>query len=174
MSLSGIGTKREQWFAKIGGAAGAAFAGSVLLLLQDTPVDSAQYFTGEIQGFGLFNFHGTPRKNYYAFKAFSQLLDCPIRLTTPSSPETKWVFGAGLAKDKQSAAILACNLRCPDSNLTLELSHAPWTERTHFEVFCVNDQYNLDRVETGVILNHEPRKLPSFAAPTVLLIKLKP
>jgi len=172
MSGSGIGIKRERWFAEISGPAGAAFAGSVLLLLQDSQIDSAQYFTGEIQGFGLFNFHGKPQKTFYAFKAFSQLLDCPVRLITPPSAEGGWVFGAGMGRDGRTAAILACNLKCPDSNLTLDLNHIPWGKGAHYEIYCVNANHNLDRIAEGALLNDHPCKLPATPPPLVLLIKL--
>ena len=42
-------------------------------------VDMANYYTAEIQRFGLFNFKGVPQEAFYAFKAFRELLETPQR-----------------------------------------------------------------------------------------------
>ena len=85
MTMAGGGVPREKWFDEIGGPRGAAFAATALMQLQDSPVDVANYFTGEIQGFGLFNFHGVPRKTFYAvsythLRAHETVLDLVCRL----------------------------------------------------------------------------------------------
>ena len=66
----------------MGGPKGAAFAAWTLISLQDAPVDAANFYTAEVQMFGMFNLNGVPRKSFYAFKAFRALLDTPRRVQT--------------------------------------------------------------------------------------------
>lgn len=106
MLRDGQGAARERWFAEIQGPAGAAFAATVLILLQDRPVDVAAYFTGEIQGFGLFDFHGTPRLTFQAFRAFRALLETPQRVAVPEPEPGNPVLAAGVSSDLRRATIL--------------------------------------------------------------------
>lgn len=77
---AGQGLERERWFARIGGAEGAAFLVSVLVRLQDAPVDVANYYSGDTSPFGLFTRHGARRKTYLAMRAFATLLDTAERV----------------------------------------------------------------------------------------------
>jgi xylan 1,4-beta-xylosidase len=173
MVLSGAGAKREQWYAELSGPRGAAFAATALLLLQDSPVDVANYYTGEIQGFGLFNYHGVPQKTYYAFKAFRELLNTPRRVATPPGAPGQVTLGAGLSADGQSACLLAANFNAPGDQLVLGLSHLPWPEPTHFEVLRVDAGRNLALVREGELAAGQPLKLEGGPAPSVTLIKLR-
>jgi hypothetical protein len=62
------------------GATGASFVAFMLMLLQDSPVDVANYYTGDTSWWGLFDPYGVPRKPFYAFKAFASLLETPNRV----------------------------------------------------------------------------------------------
>jgi hypothetical protein len=65
---------RERWHARLNGPEGAAFVASALTLMQDAPVDAANYFTAEAPGMGLFSPHGTPSRAYSAFLAFKEMV----------------------------------------------------------------------------------------------------
>jgi hypothetical protein len=53
----------------------------MLMLLQDSPVDVANYYTGDTSWFGFFDPYGAPRKTFHAFKAFADLLETPHRVS---------------------------------------------------------------------------------------------
>ena len=173
MMVEGAGVRREAWFAEMGGPRGAAFAATVLLLLQDSPVDVANYYTGEIQGFGLFSFHGVPRKPYYAFKAFRELLNTPVRVTTPSGEPGRMTLCAGRSADGKSASVLAANFNSADTSLSLDLKGLPWDEPTRFEVFRLDADKDLAPVQEGVLAAGRKLMIPNLSAPSVALIKLR-
>lgn len=80
MLKEGQGPDRDRWYLRMAGAEGAAFAAAVLARLQSCPVDAANYYTGEVQGFGLFGINGTPKKTFHAFRLFHELLATPRRV----------------------------------------------------------------------------------------------
>ncbi|HOW70788.1 MAG TPA: hypothetical protein PKY77_09325 [Phycisphaerae bacterium] len=174
MAVSGAGEKREQWFAEMGGPRGAAFAAAVLMSLQDCPVEVANYYTGEIQGFGLFTFHGTPRKTYYAFKAFRQLLSCPVRVATPEGGPGRWILCAGRSEDRTAAAILASNFDAPGSRLAVTPTGLPWAGASRLEVLKLDRETDLLPCQSGSLEEGQSLKLDGVEAPVVLLIKLQP
>jgi len=144
------------------------------MLLQDCPVDVANYYTGEIQGFGLFTFHGSPRKNYYAFKAFRQLLDCAVRVATPPTEAGKVTWCAGRNEKGTAAAILISNFNTPDTNLTITPTGLPWTGASQVEVLKVDGERDLQPIRSGLVERGQAIELDKFEAPAVVLIKLAP
>ena len=174
MMLAGAGEKREQWFVEMGGPRGAAFTATVLMLLQDCPVDVANYYTGEIQGFGLFSFHGSPRKNYYAFKAFRQLLDCPMRVATPPAEAGKVTLCAGRNENGTAAAILVSNFIAPETSFAIVPAGLPWAGASRFEVLKLDGERDLQSIRGGQLQQGQAITLDKFEAPAVVLIKLGP
>ncbi|HEY3282336.1 MAG TPA: hypothetical protein VGN26_08700 [Armatimonadota bacterium] len=186
----GQGPARDRWYARMGSEEGAAFATAGLLLLQDAPVDAANYYTGEVQGFGLFNFSGTPKKSFYAFKAFRELLDTPNRVALQAPAEGSWAAIAGLSADRASASVMLSHwgvvpagnrgsaepVRQPpparERPPVLSLSHLPWTGDTVAEVFAVDATHNLERLSRQVLTGDSPHLELPAAAPTVLLVRL--
>jgi hypothetical protein len=65
--------KTRSFFDGTSGPKGAAFCAAALMMLQDCPVDVANYYTGDTSRWGLFDEYGAPRKTYYAFRAFNEL-----------------------------------------------------------------------------------------------------
>jgi hypothetical protein len=127
---------------------GAAFAASALVLLQDSPVDVANYYSGDtLVGFGLFDRYGIPRKPYHALKAFRMLLDTPNRVACQGGDEeTGLAVAAGLALDRRSATVLVSNHRAEEHAFGLHLEDAPWTDGAVADVFAVDGQADLDRI----------------------------
>ena len=130
MLKDGQGALRQEWYEEMGGTAGAAFAACSLILLQSAPVNAANFYTGEIQGFGLFNIHGVPKRNYYAFKAFREMLDTPVRAEVSGAVPGQLAVLAGVKPDATRAAILIGNFRAPAGPLKLEFRHLPWKSAT--------------------------------------------
>jgi len=86
--------KKRQLSVDMTGSRCAAFTAAVLLLLQDAPLEMANFYNGDdMVFFGLFDRLGVPLKPYYAMLAFSKMVECGERLALP-----------GLAKDVYAAA----------------------------------------------------------------------
>lgn len=173
LAAGGAGEKREQWFAEMGGPRGSAFAAAVLMSLQDCPVDVANYYTGEIQGFGLFTFHGTPRRTYHAFKAFRQLLDCPIRVVTPATEPGRLNLCAGRNENGTAAAILVANFNTPDKSLAVTCSGLPWPGTSELEILRLDERISLQTIRRGLLEHGQAIAVDDFEAPALLLIKLR-
>ena len=59
---AGQGEERERWYARQGGAEGAAFVVAALIGLQDAPLDVGCFYSADSQPFGMFSLHGYPRR----------------------------------------------------------------------------------------------------------------
>ena len=58
----------------------AAFVASALMLVQDGPLDMANYYTADTNPWNMFDSFGVPGRVYYAFVAFNQLTKTPNRV----------------------------------------------------------------------------------------------
>jgi hypothetical protein len=174
MMKEGQGLMREQWCAEMRGPQGAAFAAWTLISLQDAPVDMANFYTAEIQMFGMFNFNGVPQKTYYAFKAFRTLLDTPNRVLTPACSTGQVAVAAGLNSDKTRAAVLLSRFHSESELPVLRLQGLPWARTTQFELLTVDAAHNLETVRDGTLDSAGRLELPGAGAPAVVLIRLSP
>jgi hypothetical protein len=174
VSRAGQGRPREQVTVEMGGPKGAAFAAWSLLSLQDAPVDMANFYTGEIQMFGLFTISGVPRKNYYAFRAFRMLLDTPIRVQTPTASSGHIAIGAGLNFAGDAASVLLSNFSTGGPISDLVLKSLPWGASSRFELYLVDDRRDLELVRSGPLSSDNRLALPELVAPSVALLKLFP
>jgi xylan 1,4-beta-xylosidase len=172
MLPKGAGQGREAWFAEMGGPKGAAFAATVLSLLQDCPVDVANYYTGEIQGFGLFTFHGAPRKTYHAFKAFRALLETPSRVALPPSKPDDITLLCGLAHARDKAQVLVSNFNVADETVALRFTGLPWPGTFRYSMFQVGDSKDLEEIRAGALGTQDVLELPGRQQPWVVLIQL--
>jgi len=168
--LAGQGIEREKCYAQIGGATGAAFVACALSSFQDCPIDVANYYTGEIQGFGLFTFDGVPKKTFYALKAFRALLDTPIRVATRNG-SAGLTLCAGRNAAGTEAAVLISNFDSAEKKAQLTIRNLPWTGPTLFDAKIVNAQNNLEAGPSGRVRGGNFIEL-QIPAPSVLLLKL--
>ena len=168
------------------GPAGAAFAACGLMLLQDAPMDVANFYTGEIQGFGLFNYQGVPKSSYYAFKAFRELLDTPMRVEARGEIDGRMAVLAGTDADRKHVGLPSApwprwpgmemprrtngaRSRCPSGFCNL-----PWSGRSVYEVLLIDDRHELTRLGEGVLEGTESSLMLELTAPSVVLVKLRP
>lgn len=156
------------------GPKAAAFAAWVLLALQDAPVDAANFYTAEIQVFGMFSFHGVPRKNFHAFRAFRTLLDTPRRVQTPPCEAGRLAISAGLNADGNRAAILLSNFDTAGGVPDLIIRRLPWSGPTAFEVHLVDAQHDFQLARRGTLETEDRLASPELRAPAVMLVKLAP
>jgi xylan 1,4-beta-xylosidase len=173
MGPQALGAARERFYNEIGGAPGAAFTACVLLNLQDTPVDVANYYVSDNHGFGLFTFHGTPRKNFYAMKAFRRLLDTPLRVEVSGGRPDALAACAGLNRAKTEAGLLIGNYRLA-SPPRLVVRNLPWNGPTQFELFVVDATRNLEAARRGTLPPEGLDLAAELKAPAVVLVTLKP
>jgi len=147
MSVKNQGKPRREWYDRQGGPAGAAFAAFVLLDLQDSPVDQANYFTGDASPFGLFTPYGEPKKTYFAWKAFRQLLDTPQRVKASGGVAGECQLAAGLNEAKSELTIVYANYRHADSAAKLTLDNLPWSGKTVVTQFLLDKKHDLSHVK---------------------------
>lgn len=138
LSRSGTPQARQVYYEEMAGAPGAAFIVTALLELQDAPVDVCNLFHGELGGFGLFNEHGVPQKNYHALRAFRGLLDTPRRVETHGAVGGQLALAAGLNEAGSAASVLLSNLAHSHSEYRLMVSKLPWSGRTVVETRLVD------------------------------------
>ena len=116
---------RQAWFDRIHGSEGAAFAAASLIRLQDAPLDAANYYSADIHGFGMFNEHGVPHKNFDAVNLFAQLVQTPARLSVSGRlPEAIAVL-AGTNSDRTRYTVLLSNYSPELHQLTMKLVSWP-------------------------------------------------
>ena len=173
MMREGQGELREKWYAEMGGPAGAAFTASGLILLQDAPVDAANYYTGEIQGFGLFDFHGVPKKTFYAMKAFRGLLDTPLRLAAQGGQPDRLAICAGTNPDRSAVGILISSFQSGDTTVELRLKGLPWRGPTVCETCVVDALQNLAKAGEVKLAADGIRISQELKGASVCLLKLK-
>lgn len=140
------GPTREKYFERMTGLEGAAFCAAVLMALQDSPVDVANFFAANTQPLGLFSQHGTPHKTYYAFKAFRELLDTPRRLQLTGSLPGVWMC-AGINADRTQIGILLSKVEGGDGTISIRIVHLPWNGESVFDVLTVDGTHNLERID---------------------------
>ena len=124
MLPAGQGVKRRQFYERVGGAEGAAFAAAALVLLQDAPLDAANYYRADAGGFGLFTEHGEPRKTFHALRAFRMLTETPARAAVRGEGGAV-VAAAGFSANRDELRILICNTGGPRP-VDLAFEALPW------------------------------------------------
>jgi xylan 1,4-beta-xylosidase len=168
------GTERVKFYEEQTSAKGGAFIASVLMLLQDEPLDAATIFTSGNGAFGLFSDLGVPHKYYYAFRAFSELVNnTPIRLETQYSKEDSLVICSGTNKEKTEVAILVSNFTATTKMVQFEFTNNSLKGNIKYELFAVDEIHSFSKVNSYEIKNNKTVKIAERVnGPSVLLLKL--
>lgn len=172
LSKSAAPEVRQQFYDAMGGAPGAAFTVAALLHLQDAPLDMANFFHGEVGGFGLFNENGVPLKTFHAMRAFRELLDAPARVATTGDLPGSLTVCAGLSADRRHATILLSNTGPGESLHRIELRNLPWRDSTTHEIRVLDAERNLETTERGTNVAIGAIEV-RLQAPAVALISLQ-
>ena len=136
---------RRKCFDAIGGAPGAAFSAAALILLQDAPVDAANYYAGDTKPFGLFDELGAPRKPFHVFRAFRSLLETPVRVEARVQGAEDLAACAGLSKDGASASVFLARFRAGARRASrVRLENLPWTGGSRWEVLVVEREKDFE------------------------------
>jgi len=117
--------RREQ-FERLKSEEGAAFCASLLIRMQDAPIDIMNYYDAQAMTWfcGLFDYYGAPTKAFYAFKAFKEVLAWPERVATTCDLEGVDVLAARSA-DGESGALLIANFGAHEGKVELEALGLP-------------------------------------------------
>jgi xylan 1,4-beta-xylosidase len=165
-------TVRET-YAEMNGPEGAAFSAAVLMLLQDSRVDVANYYTGDTSRWGLFDEYGVPKKAYYAFRAFNELCKTPRRVACAgTTPDARLAVCAGMAKDGQAANVLLSSFLGVETEVQIELQSPPWTSESRAELFRVDDANDFALAATPTLNGTRPTLAVKLPATGVCLVKL--
>jgi len=169
----GQGLMRERFYRRMGGAEGAAFAACALIELQDAPVDVANYFSGNSQGFGLFDVYGSPKKTYFAFKAFAELETAtPVRLAATGGVAGKLAVCAGRDEGGGAVDVLIANFGAAEAEVRLEVRNLPWAGAAVMEELAVDAENDLRSVRREGWKAGQPIRL-TMRAPAVRLVRIR-
>lgn len=173
MLRQGQGVARERFYEQINGLPGAAFSACVLVNLQDCPVDAANYYSADDQGFGLFSPNGVPHKAFYTFKAFRLLRDTPRRLRVTGGEAGSLVVCAGTDAGDSVVQVLVANYRSPEKRVRLVLAGFPGRGPVLSQTFTLDATHDLAEARE----NHPPATEVAIEedlpAPTVKLLRFR-
>lgn len=167
------GKPRREWYEAMHGPRGAAFVAYVLLELQASPIEQANYFHGDSSPFGLFSEHGEPRKTYYAFLAFRRLLDTPLRLKATGGTAGQSIVAAGMSEDRKVVRVLVANYASEAKRAQFVVERLPWDGATQYELRRLDATHDLepvldDRHDAGAV------RVGCELEPGIFLLTLKP
>ncbi len=148
----GTADSRRRTYTEMAGMPGAAFIVGSLIRFHDAPLDMANLFHGETGPFGLFDGNGVPAKNFYAIRAFRELLKTPVRIVTPTAAD--FIVGAGLSEARDSAAVLLSNLGQAQSRVRIDCNNLPWRGATQFSLRVVDTSHDLEEMSGAVTSDH--------------------
>lgn len=159
---------------EVQGAAGAAFDAATLILLQDSPVDIANFYHGTtVMLWGMFNDHGVPEKTYYTFKAFKYLLETPDRVRTERSDVSALTAIAGLSHDKAQATLMVSNYGSACNRYNMRFKNLPWKNGATYDKYVLDKDHDLDLVKSETLVGTSAVLPESVDVPSVCLIRLK-
>jgi hypothetical protein len=155
------------------GIEGAAFIASAFCLFQDSKLDVGNFYTGDVLNWGLFEQCGARFPNFYAFLAFAELLETPVRVKTQGDdPEAGLALCAGISEDGSRAQILMANLCGTAPVQSLTIKGLPWKDRVSCEIFVLEEQRGLVLLKTQSLATPEAVLEIELPSPSVCLMKL--
>jgi xylan 1,4-beta-xylosidase len=142
---------RKSNFDRQKNAHGAAFVSTVLTLLQDCPVDAANYYDGQPTALfcGLFDYHGVPQKTYYSFKAFQRITQHPARVTAAVGEKASHVTCVAGLNEAGGGAALITSYGGSARLHSIELTGAPGPYLVR--IYTVDDHHRLDLREERLV-----------------------
>ncbi len=112
-------------FDRMRGPEAAAFVASALMLVQNSPLDMANYYTADTNPWGMFDSFGVPGRVYYTFVAFNQLTKTPNRVACEpqGAPQPEITMCAGVSDDHKAASILVSNYGAAPRKVAIRLQN---------------------------------------------------
>ncbi|MFA6471885.1 MAG: hypothetical protein WCU00_07575 [Candidatus Latescibacterota bacterium] len=134
----------KEKFARTVGPEGAGFVATVLMLLQDLPIEVTNFYSADTSWWSMFDYFGIPSKTYFAFKAFNELAMMPDRVSCEYTSRNGVVLLAGLSEDKKKAIVLLSCFKSETDTFGVALRNLPWTGNIRVETWWVDDSHDLD------------------------------
>lgn len=151
----------------------AAFAASALMQMQDVPLDRAHYYTADDSPWSMFDEFGEPGKVFFAFKAFSLLLQTSNRVAVTGAPGGDEVTACcGMANDGKSAGLLLSNYRGKPADLRIELKGGGLDGDIQLERFMVDQAHDCAPLAPLVISATNRMLRLSLPPATVIFVRL--
>ena len=167
-----------EWFRQGTCGRGGAFASSLLMRLQDEPLDMANFYTADTSAWSMFGTFGIRTPVYHAFRAFNELAKRPRRVActvagptaatvavakprsaadnevnpggdTAKRPTKPPVAVAGIAEDGGSAVVLVSTFDAAAGPRTISIAGLPWATAARVEPLLVDDDHALEPVAIG-------------------------
>ncbi len=135
----------EEWYNRMGGVEGAAFSAYVLLSLQDAPINIANFYSGDVNPYGMFSGQaGGPKKVFYAFKAFRFLLNTPIVVSSADIVPGKTMVTVAKNQSNTEMNIMLVNFNNPGAEIKLNLKNMPWKGDTRVLTYVIDSENNFE------------------------------
>ena len=166
---------RREVFEQQKSEVGASFVAATLILLQDQPVDMANYYDGQPLALycGLFDYYGVPQKTFRAFKAFSQMLGYPDRTRAVAESSDGNLYALAAADPEAGkAAVLISRFRGATDECVVELAGIPAAGDMHCEVLVVDKDRDLEPMTECRLDPSDPTLRILLRKHSVVLIKL--
>ena len=165
---------RENYATTVG-PIGAAYAASVLMLLQDSSMDVANFYSADTNLFSMFDVYGVPSKVYYAFKAFNQLAQTSSRVQLHANVQDRNIIScAGISSDKQKGILLISNYSETEKNyrLTIENFTDNLKAQYGYNIYMLDDKTDLELIKEDKLSTNDPTFMIKLLPYTVALITL--
>jgi hypothetical protein len=167
------GMVREAAYKKQSGVWGAAFTATVLMLLQDQPIDVANFYTTTAGLFGIFSGFGEPHKVYYAMKAFAQLIKTPERISVDYNIDDGLVFCAGRSEDQSEINVLVSNYTEETRNILLTFKNHEIKPSTKYQVYAIDKLHSHTRKRDARVHGKNEFYINAIMkGPSVILVKI--
>jgi xylan 1,4-beta-xylosidase len=163
----------RRYFDATQNSVGAAFDAAVLIGLEDAHVDIATLYTGTSSMWGLFTSSGSPQKPYYAFLAFSHLLNSPKRLAMSPVGNPSIRILAGISEDGKTVRILISNTSKESHGLRILLTGLPGKTSFQYQEQVVDDRLDLEMVNQSTKASVSALK-EEISGQSVVLLTIKP
>jgi hypothetical protein len=143
------------------------------MLLQDQPIDVANFYTTTAGLFGIFSGFGKPQKVYYALRAFAELVKTPERIDVEYNIEDGLVFCAGRSEDQSEITVLVSNFSDETRDVLMTFSNYEISPSTKYEVYVI-DKLNshVKKKDNRVHGKNEFFIDDIMNGPSVLLVKI--
>jgi len=162
-------TMREK-FDTMRGPRAAAFVASTLMLLQDVPLDMANYYTADTNPWGMFDAFGVPGRVYYTFVAFNQLTRTPNRVACAAPPEL--VLCAGMSDDRKAASILVSNYGAAPRKVAVQFQNLPLPQPVEAETLAIDAAHELASMGKTALAAEQPSLTLDMPENAVYLVRL--
>lgn len=159
----------------LNGPQGMVFCASVMMKLQDTPINIATFYTGDtLPEWGMFDQHGYPHKIYQAFPAYNELYKVGNRVKVETKLDSA-LMEAGVSDDGLHAALMIVSqtaLGCDTRTVNVSLVNLPWKGAVRYEVLRADGQYDFEKVEEQTLASGQTLLKVPLPCRSIIVVKL--